>query len=148
MLDLFAGSGALGIEALSRGASSALFLERAQPALRVLRQNLGDLGLEDRARVQSGDAGRGVEGLCRSGQHFDLVLADPPYAGDAWARLAKRANLVDILAPGGVLLVERSRREEPWAGEAGLAYRAAKTYGETVFDRYERGPVEKGMSDE
>ena len=45
-------------------------------------------------------------------------------------------------------MVERSRREEPWAGEAGLAYRAAKTYGETVFDWYERGPVEKGMSDE
>lgn len=80
--DLFAGSGALGIEALSRGAAHCTFVERDRAAVRVLRSNLAALGLDDRSRVVVGDA----RVLARS-IDADLVLADPPYTFDEWPAL-------------------------------------------------------------
>lgn len=77
VLDLFAGSGALGIEALSRGAAEVVFVERAPRACRVIRDNLAMVGAGDRARVVTGDALRFVERL--EAVDFDLALADPPY---------------------------------------------------------------------
>lgn len=86
VLDLFAGSGALGIEALSRGASHCTFVEHDREALRAVRDNLAALGFDDgRARVVAGDAtaylGSG------SASHADLVLLDPPYAFEGWDEL-------------------------------------------------------------
>jgi len=86
VLDLFAGSGALGLEALSRGATSAEFVERARPALDALRANIAALGVEDRVTVHRGEAVRFVERLL-PGQ-YDIAFADPPYADPAAARLA------------------------------------------------------------
>src|SRR5215510_12005244 len=80
--DLFAGSGALGIEALSRGAAHCTFVERDRAALRTLRANLDHLGVADRARVVPGDAL-----VMAGGVDAELVLADPPYAFDRWAEL-------------------------------------------------------------
>lgn len=80
--DLFAGSGAVGIEALSRGAEHCVFIERDRAALSALRENLAALGCEDRARVVAGD----VMGLAAS-LDVDLVYADPPYGFEAWDRL-------------------------------------------------------------
>ena len=79
VLDLYAGTGALGIEALSRGARSAVFVEREGRTRAVLRGNLGDLGVDAVARVVAGDAPRAVAALGRNGARFDLVLIDPPY---------------------------------------------------------------------
>jgi 16S rRNA (guanine966-N2)-methyltransferase len=86
VLDLFAGSGALGLEALSRGAASATFVELNAPSLQALRQNIAALGVDDAVTVHRGNALRYVERLT-SGE-FDLVLADPPYTTDQAARLA------------------------------------------------------------
>jgi 16S rRNA (guanine966-N2)-methyltransferase len=83
VVDLFAGSGALGIEALSRGASYCTFIERDATALRVLRENLATLGLADRSRVVPADATVAVTSL----PAVDLVLADPPYGFADWAAL-------------------------------------------------------------
>jgi len=85
VLDLYAGSGALGLEALSRGAASATFVELNPPSLRALRTNIATLGVADRATVHRGDALRYVEGLAAGA--FDVALADPPYARDDAARL-------------------------------------------------------------
>lgn len=104
--DLFAGSGGLGIEALSRGAAHVTFVERDRGALRVLRDNLRSLDLERVSRVVPGDAVAVAGGL-----DVDLVLADPPYGFDQWPALlaATRANVVvaesgraldDVVAPG------------------------------------------------
>ncbi len=92
-LDLFAGSGALGIEALSRGAAHCTFVENARPALRSLRTNLSALDLTDRADVVPADA---LQYVARERPSVDLVLADPPYTFDRWPDLigALGADLV------------------------------------------------------
>ena len=79
VLDLFAGTGSLGIEALSRGAGHVTFVESARAALIALRRNLDALGFSGRARVLKNDVIRALEVLAAAGEHFDLVLLDPPY---------------------------------------------------------------------
>ena len=86
VLDLCAGSGALGLEALSRGAQHATFVESSERVLRTLRANIASLGADDRATVVRADAVRFAERLER--QAFDVAFADPPYAGDVAVRLA------------------------------------------------------------
>jgi 16S rRNA (guanine966-N2)-methyltransferase len=85
VLDLYAGSGALGLEALSRGAESATFVELNPPSLRALEQNIAMLGVGDAVTVHRGDALRYAERLPEAA--FDLVLADPPYTADHAVRL-------------------------------------------------------------
>jgi 16S rRNA (guanine966-N2)-methyltransferase len=89
VLDLFAGTGALGIEALSRGAASATFVDADHAAIRVVEQNLATTGLGARAKVVRADALRFVEFIAQESgdETFDLALVDPPYAFDQWARL-------------------------------------------------------------
>ena len=86
VLDLFAGSGALGLEALSRGAVSVSFVELNPPSLRALRENITALGVAQAVTVHRGDAIRFAEKL--PSREFDIVLADPPYGTDQAARLA------------------------------------------------------------
>ena len=94
--DLFAGSGALGIEALSRGATRCIFVERDRSALRVLRQNLEHLDVVDRSQVTPGDAMALAAGLA-----VDIVLADPPYDFDRWADLLAATSAAFVVAESG-----------------------------------------------
>ncbi len=87
VLDICAGSGALGLEALSRGAAHADFVESASASLRALRANIAALGVEDRATVHRADAVRFVDTLPEHA--YDIALADPPYASDLAARLVE-----------------------------------------------------------
>jgi 16S rRNA (guanine(966)-N(2))-methyltransferase RsmD len=137
VLDLFAGTGALGIEALSRGAREAVFVERARAALRVLRRNLEELDLEARARVVEADLGRGLGPLARALGAFGLVLADPPYEGGWQGRLLRDPGLPSLVEPDGVLVIERSARARPEAPPPPLRLRDTKRYGETAFDWWE-----------
>jgi len=97
VLDVFAGTGAVGLEALSRGAAAATFIERDCQALASLRANLASLGVASRARVIAEDALVALGGLAGAGEAFDCVFVDPPYGGD----LALRC--VEVLAPGRIL---------------------------------------------
>jgi 16S rRNA (guanine966-N2)-methyltransferase len=126
VLDAFAGSGALGIEALSRGAATATFVERAAPARRVIAANLAATGLADRAEVVAADAWRWL-GDDRG--PYDLVLLDPPYATDdaAWARLLAA---VEQVAPRGVVVVESTREV---ALPPGWDVLRRKGYGDTLL---------------
>ena len=110
VVDLFAGSGAMGIEALSRGASSCTFLERDRKALDSIRYNIKTLQLTDNTTVLSGDVMTNVVAL----RNVDLVLADPPYDFDRWADLLTVLNLV--IAPGGVVVTESGREIQPPEG--------------------------------
>jgi len=99
VLDLFAGTGALGLEAVSRGAASALFVERATSALDLIRRNIDMLGVADRTRIVRGDAIRFVGDL--GAKAYDIALADPPYAEDYAERLVqafRRVPFATLLA--------------------------------------------------
>jgi 16S rRNA (guanine966-N2)-methyltransferase len=127
VLDLFAGSGALGIEALSRGAAHATFVEQAKPALAVLRANLAELGVADRATIVVGDA---VAFATRhgSGRTWRLVLVDPPYRSD----LAVRAvSALGDLAPDAVVVIEHDRRHVPPDPLGSLLRTDERRYGDT-----------------
>lgn len=102
--DLFAGSGAVGIEALSRGADHCTFVERDRAAVRVLEQNLAALDLADRARVMRSDAVPVVAAL-----DVDIVFADPPYDFDGWDRLLRSVR-------AGLVVAESGRAVEPPPG--------------------------------
>jgi len=110
VVDLFAGSGAMGIEALSRGAATCAFLERDRKALDSIRHNIKTLQLTDNTTVLSGDVMTNVVAL----RNVDLVLADPPYDFDRWADLLTVLNLV--IAPGGVVVTESGREIQPPEG--------------------------------
>lgn len=135
VLDLFAGSGALGIEALSRGAESVVFVEKAPATLAVLERNLDALALRDRSRVLRGDAVRGLRRLAREGLRFDLVLADPPYASGEAERVLREIAEGGLLCPEGVLVIERGRRH-PVPRVQGLALVEQRSYGDTTIERF------------
>jgi 16S rRNA (guanine(966)-N(2))-methyltransferase RsmD len=133
VLDLYAGSGALGIEALSRGARHAVFVESARAALRALRQNLETLGLAARATVVAGDA---LAGSPAARGPYDLVLADPPY--EAGVEEAVVAEAAKRLAPGGVLALEHAADRPAPEPPSGLAVWKARRYGGTSLTLYVR----------
>jgi 16S rRNA (guanine966-N2)-methyltransferase len=135
VLDLYAGSGALGIEALSRGAAHALFVESDKRAAAVLRENLRSLDLPGQVRaatVASTVAASTVAGPDADG--YDLVLADPPYATPA----AEVTAVIDALAgngwlrPGALLVVERAARDGEIAWPGGVEPITTRRYGDTL----------------
>jgi 16S rRNA (guanine966-N2)-methyltransferase len=137
VLDLFGGSGALGIEARSRGAARVVFVERAGSVAALLRENLVDLGVLDRAQVVRGDATGVARRLARAGERFELALVDPPYAEAETALRALRALATSgILARGATVVVEASRRAPPPRVE-GLEPLDERRYGDTVIHRFE-----------
>lgn len=139
-LDLFGGSGALGIEALSRGASYVAFVERAVPVAAVLQANLVELGLAGRSHVVRGDAAGVVRRLAAAGERFDLALLDPPYADPESANRTLRALATSgILAPRATVVVEASRRHPPQQVEE-LEAVDERRYGDTVIHRFEYAP--------
>jgi len=132
-LDLFAGTGALGIEALSRGAERAVFVERAGPALAALRANIDALGLHDRAKIIAQPVARAVPSILREGP-FDLIFIDPPYAA-----LAEVSGLVaalgGALAEGARVVVEHATRD-PAPRLEGLSREQSRAYGDTSLTLY------------
>jgi 16S rRNA (guanine966-N2)-methyltransferase len=113
--DLFAGSGALGLEALSRGAASATFVESDPEALRTLKRNVERLGATGRVRILGGSA----LALPRSGP-FDLIFADPPYAPASGTAVVQAVAGAEWLAPGGWMSVETDRGETIESGPFAL----------------------------
>jgi 16S rRNA (guanine966-N2)-methyltransferase len=137
VLDLFAGTGALGIEALSRGAAAAAFVERAGPALACLEANLASLGLAERSRVLRGAVHGALARLAREQARFDLVLVDPPYGTTDTAPALRALADAELLAPGGTLVLETSRRHPP-ERVPGLVLADERRYGDTLVARYVR----------
>lgn len=132
VVDLFAGSGALGIEALSRGAAHVLFVEKAPAALDHLRRNLGTTGVEDRATVVRDDVMRTLADT-PVGAPFDIALLDPPYDLTSAALEAVLAAVATHLADGGLVVVERASRSGaiPWPDP--LKPGRSRRYGDTVL---------------
>jgi len=130
VLDLFAGTGALGIESASRGAESVLCVDRSERSLAVLRRNRRDLGLEDRLFIRRGDARGVVRSLAEAGRVFDLVFLDPPYDSDLLPGVLEAIVAGRLLASGATVVVESAKRH-PLAPTAGLSLHDERTYGDT-----------------
>lgn len=130
VLDLYAGSGALGLEALSRGAASALFVESDSRAAAVIKGNIATLGLPG-ATVRRGAVAAVLSAA--PGERVDLVFADPPYEVATAEVEAVLASLVDNnwLAPGGVVVVERAASSAELSWPAGWTAWPARRYGDT-----------------
>lgn len=107
--DLYAGSGALGLEALSRGAAKAVFIENDRAALDALRENVTTLGYEERSDVRAASA---AALAARGARGFDVIFADPPYQPGSGDAVVDAVNQADWLLPGGWLAIETDAKEE------------------------------------
>lgn len=137
VLDLCAGTGALGIEALSRGAAHVTFVDASGRAQELLKTNLAALAVADAEfTLRRDDALRSLEALDRLGERFDLILADPPYDSRLAGRLVESLGGTTLLEPGGWIVVEHDRREEPPATTGRLVRFDQKSYGDTRLTFY------------
>ncbi len=137
VLDLYAGTGALGLEALSRGAAAAILVESAREALAVLRANVAALGLEYRAQIMAGDVAQEPRRLPRGGP-FDLDFAEPPWAMvDAGHPAGVLSDLVrsGAIAMDGRVVLEHSARTPPFDID-GLVRLDTRRYGDTALTFY------------
>ena len=135
VLDLFGGTGQLGIEALSRGAKNAVFVDAGEPACRLIRENLKRTSLEEKGRVVRSDY---MDFLSRTKEQFDIILLDPPYAEVFLENALKRITEIDILRSNGIILTERPLGKElPWDFEG---YQRSKEYkyGNTLLTIYRK----------
>jgi 16S rRNA (guanine(966)-N(2))-methyltransferase RsmD len=111
VLDLFAGTGNLGIEALSRGAKKAFFVEKGRQALRLIQRNLTQCRLEDQSEIIPKDVNRAIGILKQRRESFDLILMDPPYASGLIKRTLMKLNSNPIYHKDSILVIEHDRRE-------------------------------------
>jgi 16S rRNA (guanine966-N2)-methyltransferase len=136
VLDLFAGTGALGIEALSRGAAEIVFVEDHPGALKVLRRNLEDLGLGDRTTVWPLPVMAALKKLAGRGESFDLAFLDPPYGGGAADAALRALASLNLCRPGAPVVVEHSRRQTLPAECGPLRRLQVRRYGDTQVAFY------------
>lgn len=129
-LDLFAGSGAIGIEALSRGASEAVFVEEWDKAVESIERNLAHTKLKERAAIMRMPVERAIKRLARDGRAFDLIFVDPPYEKGLVVPTLEMIAGSGIAAPGAIVVVEHHPKE-PVEGASGLALTDSRKYGQT-----------------
>jgi 16S rRNA (guanine(966)-N(2))-methyltransferase RsmD len=138
-LDLFAGAGGVGIEALSRGAPSVVFVERERLAVAALEDNIGRLGLAGRARVVRQDVARALEALARGGARFAVVFLDPPYASADAAPAVLRIARGDCLMPGAVVVAQHPTKAPPPPEPGSLLPWKSRRFGETTLTFFRSG---------
>lgn len=135
VLDLFGGTGQLGIEALSRGAKSAVFVDAGDKACALIKENLRRCKMEQDARVIRSDY---LEYLNRCGETFDIIFLDPPYAEVFLENALKKITEIDILQTGGIIVAERpAGKELPWTFPGFSRSRDYK-YGKTLLTLYRK----------
>ena len=135
VLDLFGGTGQLGIEALSRGARSAVFVDAGEPACRLIKENLKKTRLEGQGRVVRSDY---LDYLKRCRDQFDIILLDPPYAEVFLENALNLITEIDILQSNGIIVTERpAEKEMPWEFE-GYSRSKDYKYGKTLITIYRK----------
>lgn len=137
VLDLFAGTGALGIEALSRGAEVAVFVEDHPESLKVLHRNLAHLDLEEQSRVLPLAVLQALKKLALQGQKYDLAFLDPPYGGDTAVAALQGLAAAGLMAPGAAVVVEHGRRDILPEAAGNLQRQDLRRYGDTQVAFYQ-----------
>jgi len=135
-LDLFAGTGAVGIEALSRGAKIAIFVELKRPVVSLIRQNLELTGFSDRAEVYAVDVIRGLNLLHSKGAKFDIIFMGAPYDSPVLENALNKLAETDLLNPDGILIAEHRKQHILGERYGKLGRLREVRYGETVLSFY------------
>lgn len=133
VLDLYSGSGALGIEALSRGAKSCIFVDNNHECAVVIKSNLERIGFN--GEILKRDAVQAINGLAKNGVKIDVLFADPPYDKDLAKNLLSQLANHDILTDSSIIIIEHSQREEPVTVGRFVKIREKK-YGDTIVSLY------------
>lgn len=139
VLDLFAGTGAMGLEALSRGAEEAAFVDSDAAAIAVIRKNLELCGAQ--GRVIKKDALAALKEFSRKGESFDLIIIDPPYSSELAIEALKAIDQGGILSPGGIIVAEAGKRAPIEVALPSLEAFDERRYGDTMvyFLRHREG---------
>ena len=135
VLDLFAGSGQLGIEALSRGAQSAVFVDQGKEAIAAVQRNLAATKLHDHAQVVQSDSFSYLQS-CR--RKFDLIFLDPPYSGNFLEKAIVFISEIDILSDGGILICEGQIEKEELPEISNLMRSRDYQYGKILITLYRK----------
>lgn len=135
VLDLFAGTGQLGIEALSRGANRAVFIDAREDACKIIRENIRRTKFENQARVIRSDY---LEYLRRCKEKFDIILLDPPYAEVFLENALKSITEIDILQSGGIIITERPLGKDLLCDFDGFTRSRDYKYGNTLIALYRK----------
>lgn len=136
-LDLFAGSGALGLEALSRGAALAVFVDAGREAFRLIQENLRRLDYRDRGQLLNQRVGPALRELREHAAYFDLIFLDPPYDKGLVDKTLRQLAAARLLNPGGMVVVEHSRRELPAESYPPLKLKDQRHYGDAWVSFYQ-----------
>lgn len=149
VLDLFAGTGALGIEALSRGADQAVFVDYHRQSLEVIKKNLSRCGLDERARVLRWDITDNLSCLKSKGRQFDLVFMDPPYRKGFEVRTLRHLHKADVLVSGALVVIEHAVDDPLPDGIADFIKTDNRRYGNTSVSLliYEGADRQQGSTD-
>ena len=141
-LDLFAGSGGLGIEAISRGLDSMVLVDRQYAAIKVIKDNVATTKAADRFQVIKANADRAIQQFAAAGEQFDLVLLDPPYRAQQIAAELTTFAAQKLLAPGATIVCETSSETVLPEALAGFTHLRRQTYGTTAITIYQYGGID------
>jgi 16S rRNA (guanine(966)-N(2))-methyltransferase RsmD len=144
-LDLFAGTGGLGIEALSRGMNRVIFIDMEQTSIQVIEANLKTIGFREQAEVYRNEANRALKVLAKRGLKFDLIFLDPPYRMKQADEILLQMQEMDMIQDQAIALVEHEA-SHAYADEIGRLYvRKRAVYGETAISIYHHSDQGGGL---
>ncbi|EUJ41750.1 16S rRNA (guanine(966)-N(2))-methyltransferase RsmD [Brochothrix campestris] len=138
-LDLFAGSGGLGIEALSRGIDETVFVDQAAPAIKIITENVAKCHLEKQAVIKKGEALRTIDQLAQSGDTFKLIFLDPPYRFHQMEALLNKIETLKLVSEQSIIVVEHEKTYELPDVIGGFSRFKQALYGITSLSFYEVG---------
>jgi 16S rRNA (guanine966-N2)-methyltransferase len=139
-LDLFAGTGTVGIEALSRGARRAVFVENHAAAAKLIERNLADLDLASRGTVVRGDLPGALIRVPRVGMDIAVAYLDPPYESDAYGAVVAAIVRLGVVAPGGTIVAEHGVKKDLELAATGIVQTDERRYGHTRLTFYRVAP--------
>ncbi len=132
-VDIFCGTGNIGIEAISRGAGCSIFIERNPKVAEMLRRNIKTLGLLDRSQIMTLDALKAIKALGKQGQAADIVFLDPPYAYNRVSEIIFAVSASDLVGAGGMVIWQHSTKTNPEATYGDLNKDTTRVYGDTAI---------------
>ncbi len=137
-LDLFSGSGSIAVEALSRGAETAVLVEKSAEALATIKENLTKTKLIDYAKIINLDVFKALDILAKEKSCFNIIYLDPPYAAGYYQKVLEMIANLHLLAPDGIVVAESSKKDVPPDTVQTLVVHRRKTYGDTVISIYQQ----------